>query len=59
VKIVEPNDLVAMKLRAGRPQDDYDISELIRSGMAEVAIVKSRVTSEQFERFVTLQQRTK
>jgi hypothetical protein len=58
VRIADPNDLVAMKLRAGRPQDDYDVSEMIRAGVVDVAVVRTRVTEEQYARFGAIMART-
>lgn len=58
VKVADPNDLAAMKLRAGRPQDDYDISELIRSAAIDEGILQGRVTAAQFVRFNDIRSRT-
>ena len=58
VKIVDPNDLAAMKLRAGRPQDDYDISEMIKAGAVDEVVLKARVTDDQLRRFVDIRSRT-
>jgi len=57
LKIAEPHDLIAMKLRAGRLQDDYDISEIIRGTPIDDEIVKARVTAEQFEHYLSVKQR--
>ncbi len=32
VRVADIHDLIAMKLRAGRLQDDYDIGEMVRAG---------------------------
>ena len=58
VPVVEPTDLVAMKLRAGRPQDDYDVSELIRRGRVDEAQLATRVTPGQLQHYQDLKQRT-
>lgn len=58
VRVAKPHDLVAMKLRAGRLQDDYDISEMLRNGNVDESIVRSRVTAEQFSHFLDVKQRT-
>lgn len=50
-KVAEPHDLIAMKLRADRPQDDYDISEIVRKQDVDEAILKKRVTGAQLRRF--------
>jgi predicted nucleotidyltransferase len=58
VRIAEPNDLVAMKLRAGRPQDDYDISEMIKAGVVRDELIQPRVTAEEFDRLHQLRVRS-
>jgi len=57
VRIVEMHDLIAMKLRSGRPQDDYDICEILKHQSIEVSILKPRVTDEQFDSFNQLRHR--
>jgi hypothetical protein len=60
VRVAEPHDLIAMKLRAGRVQDDYDISEILRGPTAiEDAVVQARVTREQFAHYLAVKQRVK
>ena len=59
IKIVDPTDLVAMKLRAGRPQDDYDISELVRNGVVDEVSLRGRVTGDQLTRYLDIKSRTK
>jgi hypothetical protein len=59
VKIAAPVDLVAMKLRAGRIQDDYDISEIVRAMSLDEEILRSHVTQAQFEHFLSIRQRTR
>jgi len=51
VHVAEPHDLIAMKLRADRPQDDYDISEILRDQAIDHARIKAGVTASQFRRF--------
>ncbi len=58
VLIADANDLVAMKLRAGRLQDDYDISQMIAKKNVDDAVVKSRVTEAQFEHFLQVRARS-
>ena len=60
VRVAEPHDLIAMKLRAGRLQDDYDISEILRGPTAvDDAVVQARVTPEQFAHYLSVKQRVK
>jgi len=54
VHVAEPHDLIDMKLRADRPQDDYDISEIVRDQPIDRGEIKSRVTAGQFRRFETI-----
>lgn len=51
VRIAEMHDLVAMKLRAGRIQDDYDISEIAKRNRLDLELLQSLVTDEQFARY--------
>lgn len=48
VKVADVNDLVAMKLRAARPQDDYDVSEMIKRGVIDETRVRALVNAEEF-----------
>jgi hypothetical protein len=59
VRIAEVNDLVAMKLRAGRLQDDYDISEIIKRTAVDEEIIRGRTTPEQFSHLQTIKARTR
>ena len=56
-KVAEPHDLIAMNLRAGRPQDDYDISEIIKAQSIDETILTHRVTAGQMRRFRTIRRR--
>jgi len=58
VRIADVYDLVAMKLRADRPQDDYDISEILKKTSLDEALLQQRVTPEQFQRFLDIKKRT-
>ena len=51
VRLAEMHDLIAMKLRAGRFQDDYDISEIVRHSQVDPGVLRERVTGEQLIRF--------
>ena len=57
VRIAEPHDLIAMKLRAGRLQDDYDISQIVQNTAIDDSIVEQRVTAEQFQHFLDVKKR--
>jgi Nucleotidyl transferase of unknown function (DUF2204) len=58
INIADPHDLIAMKLRAGRLQDDYDISETIKGTPIDDAKIRTGVTAEQFERYLEIKRRT-
>ena len=51
VRVAEVHDLIAMKLRADRPQDDYDIGEIIKAQTIDEATLADRVTMTQLRRF--------
>jgi hypothetical protein len=57
IRIAEVHDLIAMKLRANRPQDDYDISEIIRQTRLDENLLAQRVTAEQFGRYLNIKTR--
>ena len=57
VGVADPHDLISMKLRAGRLQDDYDISEILRAQSIDEPLIRARVTSEQFQHFVEIKRR--
>ena len=57
IRIADPHDLIAMKLRAGRLQDDYDISEIVRHQSIEDGRIESEVTEEQFRHFLEVKRR--
>jgi hypothetical protein len=58
IRIADPHDLIAMKLRAGRLQDDYDISEILRSQTIDDAVIGSRVDAAQFSHYQDIKRRT-
>ena len=58
IRIADPHDLIAMKLRAGRIQDDYDISEVIKGTPIDAQTVEQRVTPEQFSHFLEIKRRS-
>ncbi len=59
VRIAEPHDLIAMKLRADRPQDDYDISEILKHTPINDQRVRDLVTPEQFAHYESIKARSK
>ena len=54
VRVIEPHDLIAMKLRARRLKDDYDISQIAQSTVIDPERLKTLVTPQQFEQFKEL-----
>lgn len=59
VKIIDPHDLIAMKLRADRPQDDYDIAQILENAEIDLAAMHELITEEQLARLQTIQRRIK
>jgi hypothetical protein len=57
VRIAEPHDLIAMKLRAGRLQDDYDISEILRGTSINDETVRPLVTAQEFAHYQEIKRR--
>jgi len=57
VRLVDVYDLIAMKLRAARIKDDYDISEIVRENAIDEARVRSIITTDQFEHFTQIKSR--
>jgi hypothetical protein len=57
VRIAEAHDLIAMKLRAGRIQDDYDVSEIVKGATVEDARVAALVTPGQYEHYLGIRRR--
>lgn len=51
LRIAEVHDLIAMKLRANRPQDDYDISEIVRVVQIQEPAIAAQVSSDELARF--------
>ena len=58
VKVVEVHDLIAMKLRANRLQDDYDISEILKRSPVNQDVLRQRVTDEQLAHYREIERRT-
>lgn len=59
VKVAEPHDLIAMKLRADRPQDDYDIAQIIEAQTIQTSRLKPLVTPAELKRFTAITKRLK
>lgn len=57
VRIVEAHDLVAMKLRAGRMQDEYDVFEIIRHIDLNEDLIGRYVTAQQWAMFGRIAER--
>lgn len=56
--IVDAHDLIAMKLRANRPQDDYDISEVLKHVAVDDGRVRDLVDREAYEHYLDIKRRT-
>lgn len=59
LRIVEVHDLVAMKLRAGRMQDEYDVFEIIRHVHLNEDLIERYVAPEQWATFRRIAERAK
>jgi len=60
VQVIEPHDLIAMKLQAGSMGDDYDISEILFGREAiDDEVVRARVSAGEFERYLQIKGRAK
>jgi hypothetical protein len=58
VRMIDPHDLIAMKLRAGRLKDDYDISEIAARTPLDQARFEAMLTPEQLSRFTQIRMRS-
>jgi hypothetical protein len=58
INIADAHDLIAMKLRAGRLQDDYDISETIKGTPIDDEKIRAEVTAEQLQHYLEIKRRT-
>jgi hypothetical protein len=58
VRVADPHDLIAMKLRARRLKDDYDVSEIASRTAIDEARLQTLVTAEEFLRFKEIRART-
>jgi predicted nucleotidyltransferase len=57
VRIAEPHDLIAMKLRAHRLKDDYDIAQIVGATAIDEARLRALITPEQFAQFLEIKKR--
>jgi hypothetical protein len=55
--MVDMLDLVAMKLRARRLKDDYDVSQILAMNAVDEDRLKSLVTPEAFAWFLEIKKR--
>jgi hypothetical protein len=58
IRIADPHDLIAMKLRARRLKDDYDISQILLSTPINETHLQSLITPEQFAQFIDIKNRS-
>lgn len=57
IAVARAEDLVAMKLRSDRPQDEYDISEILKAGTIDQDQLLSLITDGQAQRFEQIKKR--
>jgi hypothetical protein len=57
IHIIEPHDLIAMKLRAGRLKDDYDISQIVLTTAIDETRLATLISTEQFVHFSEIRKR--
>jgi len=57
VMVADVHDLIAMKLRAGRFQDDYDISEILKRNALQESTLRGLVSAQEYARFVSIKNR--
>jgi hypothetical protein len=57
VRVADPHDLIAMKLRAHRLQDDYDISEILKHNPIDESRLQKLVTPAELAHFFTIKAR--
>ena len=58
IRIVEPHDLIAMKLRARRLKDDYDISQILISTPIDEKRLAGMVDDDQLRHFHQIKSRS-
>lgn len=57
VRMIDPHDLIAMKLRAGRLKDDYDVSEIAARTPIDEPRLQALLTPTEFARFTQIRSR--
>lgn len=57
VHIASMEDLVAMKLRADRPQDEYDISEILKAHALDAGLLSTLLTVQESKRLSEIRKR--
>lgn len=57
VRLADPHDLIAMKLRANRLKDDYDIGQILLATPIDEKRLAGLVTEEQFAHFQEIKKR--
>jgi hypothetical protein len=57
IRVIEPHDLIAMKLRAGRLKDDYDISQVVLGTPIDPSRLATLVTPDELKRFEEIRTR--
>ena len=57
VAVARAEDLVVMKLRSDRPQDEYDISEILKAGTLDNAKLSPLLTDQQAQRLEQIKHR--
>ena len=58
VRVIDPIDLIAMKLRAARLKDDYDISEIAAGTQIDESRLRSIATADEFARYEQIRRRS-
>jgi hypothetical protein len=58
VRVADPHDLIAMKLRANRIQDDYDVSQILKHRTIDEGRLQSLVTPAELAHFRAIQARS-
>jgi hypothetical protein len=58
IRIIEPHDLIAMKLRAGRLKDDYDIAEILLNTAIDLDRLGAMVTADEMQHLNEIRKRS-